>query len=48
MANFTNNLPDQASGITHLFLRKLHPTLNTSDPSDMTILADPITIMTIF
>ena len=32
-----NSLPDQASGITRLVLRKL--TLNTSDPSEMTILA---------
>ena len=27
-----NSLPDQASGMTLLFLRKPHPSLNTSDP----------------
>ena len=44
MSGFTtakiNSSPDQAHNkITHLFLRQLHPTLNTSDPSKMTILA---------
>ena len=43
MSGFTtakiNSLPDQASGIKHLFLRKLHFTLNTSDLSEVTILA---------